>query len=447
MNVARSRMLLFSWLLPFSALAEPAQPTHEFTLGNGLKVLVREDHRAPVVTAQLWFRVGSSDEPPGKSGLSHALEHMLFKGSSKTCTGEATAILDNLGANHNAFTDQDVTTYHQTLQPHQLGVAFELMADMMSTATLRAEDFIPERAVIQEERRLRTDDNPDEIAHERLTRIAYPASSSGAPVIGWMHDIQRLTADDLRHWYQTRYAPGNATLVLVGDVSLETIKPLAERYFGVVPAKPFIAPTTSLELAEPGERTITLHQAIAAPRLIMSFNVPSLVTAENRRSVHALRLLNILLGDSPSARLPKRLQLTDRLFSSATSHYNALYRGDSLLTLTAQLNPHLTESLDQAQARIWALLEELKTTPPAPAELERARTQLIARQVYDRDAIESQASLLGTFESVGLPWQLTEQDTHELNQVTPADIQHAAITYLTRQRLSSAHVHVEKPHE
>lgn len=447
MNIARSRMLLFSWLLPFTALAEPAQPTHEFTLGNGLKVVVREDHRAPVVTSQLWVKVGSSDEPPGKSGLSHALEHMLYKGSSKTCAGEASAILDKLGATHNAFTDKDVTAYYQTLQPHQLGVAFELMADMMSTAHLRAEDFIPELAVIQEERRLRTDDDPSETALERLTRLALPASSYGAPIIGWMHDLQRLTAGDLRHWYQTRYAPGNATLVIVGDVTLETIKPLAERYFGVLPAKSFIATRTSRELAEPGERKIILRQAIPAPRLILSFNVPSLATAENRRSVHALRLLNTLLAGSSSARLPKRLQFTDRLFSAATSDYNPLYRGDSLLTLTAQLNLHRQETLDQAQARIWALLDELKATPPDATELERARTQLIARQIYDRDAIETQADNLGALESLGLSWRLMEEDSRELNQVTPADIQQVAITYLTRQRLSTAHVLAEKPHE
>ncbi|MGF6205178.1 M16 family metallopeptidase [Pseudomonas frederiksbergensis] len=447
MNIARSRMLLFSWLLPFSALAEPAQPTHEFTLDNGLKVVVREDHRAPVVTSQLWFKVGSSDEPPGQSGLSHALEHMLYKGSSKTCVGEASAILDKLGASHNAFTDKDVTTFYQTLQPHQLAVAFELTADMMSTARLRAEDFIPELAVIREERRLRVDDEPDSIAQERLMRIAHPASSNGAPIIGWMHDLQRLNTEELRHWYQTRYAPGNATLVIVGDVTLEKVKTLAERYFGALPAKPFVAAKTSLELAEPGERKITLRQAISAPRLIMAFNVPSLATAENRRTVHALRLLNTLLAGSNSARLSKRLQFAERLFSSTSSEYNALYRGDSLFTLSAHLNSQSTVSLDQAQSRIWELLDELKATPPDPVELERARTHLIARQIYDRDGIEHQADQLGALESIGLSWRLMDEDADELNQVTPEDIQRVAQTYLTRQRLSTAHVLVEKTHE
>lgn len=447
MNISRSRKLLFSWLLPFTALADPVQPTHEFTLKNGLKVVVREDHRAPVVTSQLWVKVGSSDETPGQSGLSHALEHMLYKGSSKTCPGEASAILDKLGASHNAFTDNDVTTYYQTLQPHQLGVAFELMADMMSTAQLRAEDFIPELAVIQEERRLRVDDDPDAIAQERLARVAYPASSYGPPIIGWMHDLKRLNADDLRHWYQTRYAPGNATLVIVGDVTLEKVQTLAERYFGVLATKPFVAAKTSLELAEPGERKIILRQAIPAPRLIMAFNVPSLATAENRRTVHALRLLNTLLAGSNSARLGKRLQFTERLFSSTSSDYNALHRGDSLFTLNAQLNSQSAVSLDQAQTRIWELIDELKATPPDRVELERARTHLIARQIYDRDGIEHQADHLGALESIGLPWRLMDEDADELTQVTPEDIRRVAQTYLTRQRLSTAHVLVEKTNE
>lgn len=443
MDISRSTLLLFTWLLPFLALADPAQPTHQFTLANGLKVLVREDHRAPVVTSRLWLKVGSSHELPGQSGLSHALEHMLYKGSSKTCQGEAAAILDNLGASHNAFTDKDATAHYQTLQPHQLGVAFELMADLFATARLRTEDFIPELSVIQEERRQQVDDNPEEMAQEHLASLAFSASSYRTPIIGWMHDLQRLSAEDLRHWFQTRYAPGNATLVVVGDVTLDKVQTLAERYFGPLPAKPFITPRPSLELAEPGERKMVLHQAIPTPRLIMSFNVPSLVTAENRRSVHALRLLDTLLAGSNSARLLKRLQFNDRLFSGISSDYSPLYRGDSLFTLSAQLHSQRTIHLDQAQARIWEVLDEFRTTPPDIAELERARTLLIARQIYDQDSIGHQADRLGLLESIGLSWRLMDEDVDELKQVTPADIQQAAAKYLTRQRLSTVHIRVE----
>ncbi|MFL1515739.1 M16 family metallopeptidase [Pseudomonas prosekii] len=447
MNILCSRMLLFAWLLPFSALAEPAQsalstvqPTHEFTLSNGLRVVVREDHRAPVVTSQLWFKVGSADEPPGQSGLSHALEHMLFKGSSKLCAGEASSIFDTLGIAQNAFTDKDVTTYYQTLLPHQLGVSFEVLADMMSTAHLRAEDFVPELAVIQAERRLRVDDDFNATAQHHLNSLAYPASSYGAPIIGWMHDLQRMNAAELRDWYQARYAPGNATLVIVGDVTLERVKPLVERYFGVLPAKPFVTTRTSLELAEPGERRIILHQPIAAPRLLMAFNVPSFGTAQNQQTVHALTLLSSLLAGSDSSRVRKRLQFGERLFSATTSEYNALFRGDSLLILDAELHTRQTISLDEAEKRIWQLLDEFKTNPPGAEELERARTQLIAKRLYGRDAIEDQADRLGSFESIGVSWRDMDDEVNQLRLVTPEDIQQAAATYFTRQRLSTAHV-------
>lgn len=447
MNIAYRTAALLAGLLSPLVVAAASPLTQEFTLTNGLKVVVREDHRAPVVTSQLWLKVGSSHESPGKSGLSHALEHMLYKGSSKLCAGEASGIFDTLGASQNAFTDKEVTTYYQTMLPHQLGVSFEVMADIMSTAHLRAEDFIPELAVIQEERRLRVDDDLNATAQHRLNSLAYPASSYGAPIIGWMHDLQRLNTEDLRDWYQAHYAPGNATLVIVGDVTLENVKALAERYFGVLPAKSFVQTRTSLELAEPGERKITLHQAIPAPRLLMAFNVPSLGTAENRRTVHSLTLLDALLAGSNSARLRKRLQFGERLFSATSSEYNALFRGDSLFTVDAELNTQRNISLDEAQARIWTLLDEFKATPPDADELERARTQLIAKRLYARDAIEDQADRLGSFESIGVSWREMDEEVNELKQVTPEDIQQAAVTYLTRQRLSTAHVLVEKSHE
>jgi zinc protease len=446
MNISRSRMLLFSWLLPLAASAEPTQPTHEFTLQNGLKVVVREDHRAPVATSQLWFKVGSADEPPGQSGLSHALEHMVYKGSSKTCAEEASAILERLGASENAFTDKDVTVYYQTLPASQLGVAFELMTDLMSTAHLTDEEFIPELAVILEERMEHLDD-PAAFALQRLATIAYPTSSYATPAIGWKHDLQRLKVADLRHWYQSRYAPGNATLIVVGDVTLDQVKTLAERYFGVLPARSFPVPRAPLEVPEPGERKIIFSQPVHAPRLIMAFNVPSLATAENRRTAHALRLLDVLLAGSNSGRIQKRLQFSRQLFSEVNSEYDALIRGDGLLILATQLSTKEHTTLDEAQAQIWQLLDELKAAPPTLDEVERARALLISRQVYARDAIEQQARHLGTLESIGLSWRLMDEEVNELNQVTPEDIRQVAVTFLTRQRLATAHVLAEKTHE
>jgi len=431
---------------PLLALADPPPATHMFLLDNGLKVIVREDHRAPLVTSHLWFKVGSVDEAPGQSGLSHALEHMLYKGSSKTCPGEASVILESLGASENAFTGKDVTAYHQTLPKPYLGVAFELMADLMSTAHLKPEDFVPEIAVIQEERRLSVEDSPLDTALERLETLAYPSSSYRTPVIGWMNDLHRLNTAQLRDWYESRYSPGNATLVVVGDVTLDDVQPLAQRYFGGLPSRAFPQALKPRELPEPGERRITLNQSVPAPQLIMAFNVPSLATVDAHRTAHALRLIEVLLAGSHSARLQKHLLHQEHVFSKVSASYDLYSRGDTLLTLRCQLDNSQSTSLEVAQTRVWDLLEELRTTPPSLDELERARTQLIAQRVFARDSIVSTAQHLAALESIGLSWQLLDEEIAGFKKVTPEDIRQTAEKYLIRERLSTAHVLVEKKH-
>jgi zinc protease len=440
MDTFCSRILLFLCLTPLMSLAASPPPTHQFTLDNGLQVLVREDHRAPLATAHLLFKVGSSDEAPGQTGLSHTLEHMLFKGSSKTCAEEASIILESLGAVENAFTTRDFTGYHQTLAPHYLGVAFELMADLMSTARLNAEDLATEMAIIREERHLRTDDNVDAAVLEHFTALAHFANSYRTPPIGWMHDLQTGDVGELRHWYQSRYAPGNAVLVIVGDVTLEQVKPLTERYFGALAKRAVPRLLRPVELKQPGERKLVLHAPVHTPRLLMAFNVPGLATAQDPRTVQALRLINVILGSAQGARLQKKLQFTERLFNRINTEYDERTRGDSLLLLTAELaDPPLTD-LDGAQLRVWQLIEEMHTTPPSQEDLERARTRLIAQQVYAQDSIEEQARRLSALRAIDVPWRLLDEDAAALAQVTPQDIRQAAATWLTRERMSVAHV-------
>lgn len=446
MDTLRSRMLPCLALTPLLALADPPPATHEFLLDNGLKVIVREDHRAPLVTSQLWFKVGSADEAPGQTGLSHALEHMLFKGSSKTCPGEAAAILESLGASENAFTSKDVTAYHQTLPKPYLGVAFELMADLMSTAHLKPEDFTSEISVIQEERRMNVEDSALDTAIERLETLAYSSSSYRTPVIGWMNDLHSLNTTQLRNWYESRYAPGNATLVVVGDVTLDYVQPLAQRYFGDLASRPFTQAVKPRELPEPGERRITLNRPVSSPQLIMAFNVPSLATADADRTAHTLHLIEMLLAGSQSARLQKRLLHHEHVLSHVDASYDLYSRGDTLLILRTRLDNSHSASPDEAQSRVWDLLEELRTTPPSADELERARTRLIAQMVFARDSIVSTAQHLAALESVGLSWQLLDQEIAELKNVTPEDIRQTAEKYLIRERLSTAHVLVEKKH-
>jgi zinc protease len=242
-------LLLSTVCLPLSALAADPQPTHEFTLDNGLKVVVREDHRAPVVVSQIWYKVGSSYEAPGQTGLSHALEHMMFKGTEKIGPGEASLILRDLGAEENAFTSDDFTAYYQVLARDRLGVAFELEADRMANLRLPADEFTREIEVIKEERRMRTDDKPMSKAYERFKTIAYLASGYHTPTIGWMADLERMKVEELRHWYKSWYVPNNATLVVVGDVTPGEVKTLAQRYFGPIAKRDVPPAKIPLELA------------------------------------------------------------------------------------------------------------------------------------------------------------------------------------------------------
>lgn len=433
-------LLLLALCLPSLAGASSAPATHEFRLDNGLKLIVREDHRAPVVVSQLWYKVGSSYETPGKTGLSHALEHMMFKGSAKLGPGESSRVLRELGAEENAFTSDDYTAYYQVLASDRLSVAFELEADRLASLRLPPEEFKREIEVIKEERRLRTEDNPSAKAYERFQALAFPASGYHTPTIGWMADLERMTVEELRAWYETWYVPNNATLVVVGDVVPSEVHALAQRYFGSIAQRPVPQAQIPLELSTPGQRLLTLHLPTQLPSLMMGFNVPGLATSKAPREVHALRLIGALLDGGYSARLPSRLERGEELVSGAGSSYDAYTRGDSLFVLSATPNVQKGKTLTEVEAGLWRQLDDLKTTPPSAEELARVRAQVIAGLVYERDSITSQATTIGQLETVGLSWQLMDGELAELSAVTPSDIQQAARTYFTRDRLSVAHI-------
>ena len=433
-------LLLLALCLPSLAGASSAPATHEFRLDNGLKLIVREDHRAPVVVSQLWYKVGSSYETPGKTGLSHALEHMMFKGSAKLGPGESSRVLRELGAEENAFTSDDYTAYYQVLASDRLSVAFELEADRLASLRLPPEEFKREIEVIKEERRLRTEDNPSAKAYERFQALAFPASGYHTPTIGWMADLERMTVEELRAWYETWYVPNNATLVVVGDVVPSEVHALAQRYFGSIAQRPVPQAQIPLELSTPGQRLLTLHLPTQLPSLMMGFNVPGLATSKTPREVHALRLIGALLDGGYSARLPSRLERGEELVSGAGSSYDAYTRGDSLFVLSATPNVQKGKTLAEVEAGLWRQLEDLKTTPPSAEELARVRAQVIAGLVYERDSITSQATTIGQLETVGLSCQLMDGELAELSAVTPSDIQQAAQTYFTRDRLSVAHI-------
>ena len=438
MQPLRYLLLLLPLLAPL-AHAEARQPTHSYTLDNGLQVIIREDHRAPVVVSQVWYKVGGVDEPPGQTGLSHALEHMMFKGSEHLEPGQASHLLSSLGASENAMTNRDYTAYYQMLSRDQLPVALELEAERMHLLTLPEDEFIKEIEVIKEERRMRVDDNPNGLAYERFLAQAYTANPYGQPVIGWMHDIERMGIDDLRAWYQQHYVPSNAVLVIVGDVYPETVKPLVERYFGAVPAGDAPEVRKPLELPAPGERSMTLHLDLQLPTLLMGFNVPSLNTVSEPWEVHALRLLGAVLDGGYSARLPSRLERGDAVATSVGTSYDAFTRGDSLFIFNGIPNEARNIDLPQLEEAIWKEIDELKQNPPNADELARVQAQVVAGLVYAQDSIMAQANRIGELEVVGLPWELVDEDTAALQAITPEQISEVARKYLTRERYTRSY--------
>lgn len=427
-------------LQPLVALAASEPATHQFTLDNGLKVIVHEDHRAGVVNSQLWFHVGASHEPPGQSGMSHALEHMIFQGSSKLCPGESAGIYRKLGASENATTLNGATIIYQTLAPQALGVAFEVMADQMSTAHLSPSQWTTEREIIKSERSESVDNLPRQRALERARRVAFMASAAGNPVIGWRHDIERMQIEELQHWYRRWYAPNNATLVVVGDIRLEQVKALATRYFGSIEPRELPVAKTPLELATPGERSITQYLDHQIPTLSMTFNVPSLITQTDPRTALALTLLSEMLAGSSGAVINTKLVRGDELLVGASTHYNSISRGDELFTLTALLNIKKTTSMSEVKQRLWRELEALKNAPPSPEDLDRARTRLIAQDVFNRDDLTRYAAYLGKLNNVGLSWEQDEERQQTLKAITPEDIQRTAQTYFTRDRLTTGYI-------
>lgn len=326
------------------------------------------------------------------------------------------------------------------LASDRLSVAFELEADRLASLRLPPEEFKREIEVIKEERRLRTEDNPSAKAYERFQALAFPASGYHTPTIGWMADLERMTVEELRAWYETWYVPNNATLVVVGDVVPSEVHALAQRYFGSIAQRPLPAAQIPLELSTPGERLLTLHLPTQLPSLMMGFNVPGLATSKNPREVHALRLIGALLDGGYSARLPSRLERGEELVSGAGSSYDAYTRGDSLFVLSATPNVQKGKTLGEVEDGLWRQLDDLKNTPPTSEELARVRAQVIAGLVYERDSVTSQATTIGQLETVGLSWHLMDDELADLSAVTPADIQQAARTYFTRDRVSVTHI-------
>ncbi|MBT9096195.1 insulinase family protein [Methylovulum psychrotolerans] len=432
-------LIVSTVLLCLPAVAsQAAAPVAERVLGNGLKVLVKEDHRSPVVVSQVWYKVGSSYEPGGITGISHMLEHMMFKGTDKHPAGEFSRIIAENGGDENAFTGHDYTAYFQTMAASKLAVSFELEADRMRHLHLLADELKKELEVVTEERRMRTEDNPQAKMSEQFMALAFTSSPYRNPIIGWPVDIANYQVEDLQAWYQRWYAPNNATLVVVGDVDTAQAFSLAEQYFGGLQPgelKPLKPQTESPQL---GVRRMTVKVPAKLPSVILGYKVPSLKTAEHEWEAYALEVLAGVLDGGSSARLSKELVRGKQLAVSAGAGYNFSSRLADLFELEA--TPAEGKTVWELETELRSQVIRLQQEPIKPDELQRIKAQVLASAVYERDSNFYQAMQLGMLETVGLGWQKADEYVSKINQVTAEQVRDVARRYLVDDHLNVAYL-------
>lgn len=423
-------------------IASPSRNTIDTTLSNGLKVIIREDHRSPIVLSQIWYGVGSSDESGNLLGISHVLEHMMFKGTQKVPNDEFSRLSRIYGGSINAFTSTNYTNYFQLYPKKYFPLALELEADRMQNLVLRQQDFEPEIKVVMEERRQRTDDNPRNLAFERFKWIAYPTSHYRQPTIGLMKNLNNIQLKDLKNWYHTWYTPNNATLVIVGDVNPEATIQLVEKYFGRIPQKNTPERNDVLEFDRLGYRQIEMNLPVQVANLYMAWNVKSLKTAKNPQDAYALTIIQTLLDGGISSRLQDRLVRDRKILTSINVSYDPYNRGDSLFTIAAL--PAEGVSLSQAQTAIQAEMDLFKTQLVDQNELDAVKANFVSHLVYSQDDIAGQARMIGQLEVNGLDYRFLDQLPKHYETVSSADIQRIANVFFVRDNLSVLYLSPEQ---
>ena len=407
-----------------------AAQVQEFVLDNGLKVLLLEDHKSPAVTFQVWYRVGSRNEKDGKSGLSHFLEHMMFKGTQKTEPEEYSRIIAKNGGRSNAFTTSDVTVYFATMSRDKIGIEIDLEADRMVNALLGETYFEPEKKVIQEERRLRTEDNPVSALGEVASAVAYMVHPYRRPVIGWMEDILNLTRQDLVDFYKLYYEPNNAFIVIAGDFSTAEMLPKIKARSEYT-ARSRTPEGASRGTAATGERRVTLKKEAELPFVLMYYHTPNLKSPDS----YALDVLWVVLAGGRSSRLYHDLVYQKRLASSSTQIITAYRSIPSVFSVTAQVMPGKEPA--EFEREIDSLLDQMKSELISDRELQKAKNQIESAFVFGQDSIFGQAMKIGYYEAVG-DWRQMDSYLDGIRKVTREDVQRVARQYLGPTREPSA---------
>lgn len=420
--------------VPAGARAADTARVVEKTLDNGLKVIVREDNRAPTAVQMLWYSAGSMDEVNGRTGIAHLLEHMMFKGTAQYPDGEFSRRVANLGGRENAFTSREYTAYFQQVQSSALPEMMMLEADRMHNLALQPELFLRERDVVKEERRLRVDDSAGGRVFEALMALAYSASPVRTPIIGWMDDLHKLTLADAQDWYATWYVPGNATLVVVGDVVAEEVFEHAQRTYGEVPARALPERRNTAEPPQQGMRRASVKAPAKAPQVVLAFHVPALRDVDNDIDPYALEMLAAVLDSGDTGRLTRELVREQRLANSVSASYSMIARGPVLFTLGA--TPADGQDVGELEAALRAQVARIAKEGVTAEELDRIRTQYVASQVFGLDSLFGQVMRIGVYEMAGLSHRDADRVLERVQRIEPAQVQDVAARFFTDETLT-----------
>jgi len=425
--------------------AQTPTPTEveQFTLANGLTVIVKPDRRAPTAVHMLWLRVGSMDEVDGTSGVAHVLEHMMFKGTKTLKPGEFSRQVAALGGRENAFTGKDYTGYYQQIPAGRLEDVMKLEADRFATNQWSDEEFKKELEVVKEERRLRTEDSPRALMGEALFATTFVAAPYRRPIVGWMSDLDAMTPIDARAFYQRWYVPANAAVVVAGDVDVVQVKLWAEKYYGPVPARPVEARKPRLEPLQTGVRRVDFKAPAEQAYVSMAFKVPSLQTLDAAQATSsdndalALTVLAAVLDGYSGARLDRALTQGDQRVADSVGAYNGLWgRGPQLFMLDGV--PVAGKTVPQVEAALREQVARIAKEGVTEAELNRVKTQWVASEVYKLDSVFNQARELGNYWVQGLPLDAGSQLMLRLRGVTAQQVQAVAATYFGDDQLTVA---------
>ena len=434
MQMLKKLILACSLLLASPALV--FADVSEYLLKNGLKLIVKPDHRATVAVTQVWYKVGSSYEYNGITGISHQLEHMMFKGTENLAPNEFSRIIASNGGRENAFTGRDYTAYFQTMEADRLEVSFRLEAERMRKLIIDETELIKEREVVAEERRMRTEDNPIAMTREAFNATAFVNSPYHHPIVGWMSDINNYEAEDLREWYQKWYAPNNATIVVAGDVEAEAVYKLAEKYFGKLTREVIAVVKPQIEVPQLGMRKVIVQTPAKLPYLMMGWKVPVVKTADVAWEPYALEMLAGILDGGASARFSRELVRGEEIATSIGAGYGLFSRLDDLFIVAGTpTKAHTVSELEQA---VMQQIEELKSELVSEQELKRIQVQVVANKTYERDSVFYQAMQIGMLETIGLDWRLSEEYVKNIDAVTAQQVRAVARKYFIDKTLTVA---------